>query len=467
MTTIRNQSAPAAPPTRQAGLLAALVLAVAGFQINATMLTPALPDVIERLHTTSGPAGLSQTLFFLFAAIGQVTIARLSDHLGRRRMLLVTLAILIVGEVVCVLAPNIEVFVVGRMLQGISSAAFTLAYLILHESLSPQRFGRALGVITAVNGGIAGVDAVIGGTVADSVGFRGIFLITLVLTAVATAAVHFAVPESRVPASGRMDWRGAALLGIGLTGVLLALNEGGSWGWTSPATLVLLLAGLASLVLFAVVQKRTRDGIIDVSVLASRQVWPLLLTTVFTLAGVFGMLNFTIPLLTQTPGAGYGMSATTSALLFLTPASALGLLAAPLAGQFAPRLGWRRSVLIGAVGTAAAFVPLVLLPQSPWVACAALAALGITYTGYSLTALNGLAVASAPADKPGSLPGLNGACFGVGASLGIAVSSSVVTAATAGGPPTAGAFQAALWSSAVFVALALLTALLIRPATEN
>ena len=93
--------------------------------------------------------------------------------------------------------------------------------------------------------------------------------------------------------------------------------------------------------------------------------------------------------------------------------------------------------------------------------------LGITYTGYSLTALNALAVESAPADKPGSLPGINGACFGVGASLGIAVAASVVTSLTAGGPPTAGAFHAALWSSAGFVALALLTTLLIKSSNVN
>ena len=456
---IRDQVPTTAPP-RHAGLLTALVLAVAGYQINATMLAPALPDVIERLHTTSGPAGLAQTLFFLFAAIGQVIIARLSDYLGRRRMLLVTLAVLLVGEAVCVLAPTIEVFIVGRMLQGISAAAFTLAYLILNENLPPQRFGRSLGIVTAVNGGIAGVDAIIGGTVADTVGFRGIFLISLAVTVVGTAAVLWAVPASPGSGTGSMDWKGAALLGLGLTGVLLALNEGGSWGWTAAPTLALLLGGLAALALFAVVARGNPDAIIDLSALASRRVWPLLLTTICTLSGVFGMLNFTIPLLTQTPGEGYGLSATTSALLFLTPASALGVLAAPLAGHFGPRFGWHRSVLVGCAGTAAAFVPLVLFPQSQWIAFAALAVLGITYTGYSLTALTGLAVQNAPADKPGSLPGLNGACFGIGASLGIAVASSAVTAVS-GGAPTAGAFHAALWTSAAFVAAALLTSLLI------
>ncbi|GAB3297030.1 MFS transporter [Parasphingorhabdus pacifica] len=467
MTTVRDPSPTSAPPVRSTALLTALVLAVAGYQINATMLAPALPNVIERLGTTSGTAGLSQTLFFLFAAIGQVTLARLSDYVGRRRMLLVMLVVALVGELICALAPTIEFFIIGRILQGVSAATFTLAYLTLHESLSPQKFGRALGIITAVNGGIAGVDTIIGGSVADSVGFRGIFLITALITVIAIVAVHFWVPATGV-STGRMDWKGAALLGAGLTGILLALNEGSSWGWSSVVTLGLLIGGVLALVLFAIVERSNRDAIIDTSVLASRRGWPLLLTTIFTLAGVFGMLNFTIPLLTQTAGAGYGLSATMSALLYLTPASALGVIAAPLVGHFSPRIGWRRSVLIGSVGTAAAMVPLVLVPQSPVIVFAALAVLGITYTGYMLTSLSGLAVALAPEDKPGSLPGLTGACFGIGASLGIAVPASVVTAVSGGGPPTADAFHAALLSAGVFVALALMTAPLIKtPKSKN
>lgn len=467
MTTVGAPSPTNALPVRSTALLTALVLAVAGYQINATMLSPALPNVIDSLDTTSGAGGLSQTLFFLFSAIGQVTLARLSDYVGRRRMLLVTLLLALAGELICVLAPNIELFIIGRSLQGVSAATFTLAYLTLHEYLPPRKFGRSLGIITAVNGGIAGIDTVIGGSVADSVGFRGIFLITGLITVIALVAVHFWVPASGT-ATGRMDWTGAALLGAGLTGILLALNEGSSWGWSSVPTLALLIGGVLALALFTVVERGNRNAIIDTSVLASRAGWPLLLTTIFTLAGVFGMLNFTIPLLTQTAGEGYGLSATMSALLYLTPASALGVVAAPLVGHFGPRIGWRRSVLMGAVGTAAALVPLVLVPQSRVVAFAALAALGITYTGYMLTALNGLAVALAPEGKPGSLPGLNGACFGIGASLGIAVAASAVTSTSGDGAPTFDAFHAALWTGGGFVALALITALLITtPKSEK
>ncbi|WP_051579756.1 MFS transporter [Pseudonocardia acaciae] len=441
------------------GLVLALVLAVAAFDINSTMLAPALPDVADRLHTTSGLVGLSQTLFFLLAAVGQVTIARLSDYLGRRRLLLFAVTVLIVGEAACVLAPNITVFLIGRSLQGISAATYTLAYLIMRETLSPERFGRGIGIVTAVGGGIAGIDVIIAGWVADHIGFRGIFVATLVVTVIALVAVYLRVPDTRANGGGTMDWAGAACLGVGLSGLLLALNQGAAWGWSSPFTLALLAVGVLGLVAFPVVEKRVRNPVIDTASLASRQVWPLLATTTFLLAGVFGMLNFTIPLLTQASG-GYGLSATASALLFLTPASLLGVIAAPIAGHFGPRVGWLRSVRIGAVGTAVAFVPLALFAGSPWVAGLALAAFGITFTGYSQTALTGLSVEAAPADKPGSVPGINGACFGLGASLGIAVAANMVSALAGDGPPSFAALQAAVWCSGGFVVLGVLASLL-------
>ncbi|SFT34128.1 Major Facilitator Superfamily protein [Actinopolyspora lacussalsi subsp. righensis] len=458
MTTVRDLRSTSA--SRGTTVLPAMVLAVAGYQVNATMLTPALPDLMERLAVGSGLAGLAQTLFFLLAAVGQVTLTRMSDYWGRRRMLLATLSVLIVGEIVCATAPNIGIFIAGRLIQGVSAATFSLAYLIMHEFFSPARFGRALGIVTATNGGIAGFDAVIGGSIADLVGFRGVFAISLVLSLIALWAVYRTVPETPIASRGTMDWRGVALLAAGLTGIVLGLNQSGKWGWDSPATLGLLLAGLILLVGFLLAQRHSRDAVIDVSTLASRGVWPLLLTTTFTLAAAFGLLNFTIPLLAQTPDAGFGMSATLSALLFLTPASALGLVVAPIAGHFAPRFGWRRSVLLGSVGTTAVLAVLAIGPTSMWLVGGVLALLGITYTGYGLTTLTGLAVRNSPADKPGALPGLNGACFGVGASMGIAVASGAVTTFAADGP-TQLAFRAALLTALGFGVLALVSSLFI------
>ncbi|MBZ4018489.1 MFS transporter [Streptomyces purpurogeneiscleroticus] len=467
-------------------MLPALVLAVLGYQINATMLSPALPDIARRLDTSSSLVGLSQTLFFLLAAVGQVTLARLSDYRGRKPVMLLCGVLLIIGNLACALAPDISVYLAGRILQGVSAAMFSLSFLTLNDLLSPAAFGRAAGIISAVNGGFAGIDAIVGGQLADTVGFRAIFLGGLVLSVVGTLAVARYVPAVPPKATGTMDWLGAGLLALGLSGVLIGLAQGAGWGWTSPATLGCVLGGLAALAAFVLVQRSRSAGgagngadsgtgaararitpVIDIRLLASRRAWPLLLTVTLTLAGAFGALALTIPLFTQDPLAGYGLSATRSALLYSTPAAAIGVIGAPLAGYFGPRIGWRRVALIGSAGSLLAFAVAVPFRSEPWVLFGALAVLGLTYNGISITALNGLAVVSAPKDQQGALTGLTGACFGVGASLGTALASGLITSAGTDGVTGAAAYTGAFVAALALLALAMASALAIRRVPEG
>ncbi|MET7617508.1 MFS transporter [Streptomyces sp. NPDC005408] len=445
------------------GMLLAMVLAVLGYQINATMLSPALPDVIERLGTTTAAAGLSQTLFFLMAAIGQVTLARLSDQRGRKPMMVVCAFVLIAGNLLCVFAPNIEIFIAGRILQGMSAAMFTLAFLTLNQLLTPAGFGKAAGIVTAVNGGLAGIDAIAGGQIADTIGFRGIFVCSTLIAVAGLFGVRKYVPD--VPpttADARFDSRGIAALSIGLTGILVGLAQGASWGWASPLTLGFLLGGLAALVLFVVSQKSAANPVIDIEVLASRRAWPLLITTVCTLGGAFGAVALTIPLFSQDARVGLGLSAVTAAVLFLTPIQLIGVISAPLTGRLGPKIGWRRIVVTGAVANFAIFVFATFFLNNAWTLVASLAALGVTYGGFMLTGLNGLAVTTAPKDKPGSLSGLNGACFGIGASLGIAIASAMITAGSDAQGPTEAGYQHAMYAALTLLAIGVVTSLLIQ-----
>ncbi|MGW0735226.1 MFS transporter [Streptomyces sp. NPDC002851] len=449
--------------TGRGGMLFAMVLAVLGYQINATMLSPALPDVIDRLGTTTALAGLSQTLFFLMAAVGQVTLARLSDKLGRKQIMIFCAWILLVGNVLCILAPNIELFIAGRILQGASAAMFTLSFLTLNQLLTPAGFGRAAGIITAVNGGLAGVDAIAGGHIADTIGFRGIFVFSLLIGVAGLILVKKSVPQ--VEASnphGRFDTRGIIALSLGLTGILVGLSQGGTWGWSSPTSLAFLGGGLLAMVFFVLSQRSAEDPVIDIELLASRRAWPLLLTTVCTLAGVFSAIAMTIPVFAQDGGVGLGMSAVLCATLLLTPIQLIGVVSAPLTGRLGPRIGWRTVVVAGAMANFVIFVFAAFFLHDMVVMVAALALLGVTYGGFMLTGLNGLAVSTSPKDKPGSLSGLNGACFGIGVSLGIAVASAMMTAGSNAQGVTEAGYQNAMYASLAFLAIGVVSSLLIR-----
>ncbi|UGY91308.1 MFS transporter [Streptomyces gobiensis] len=468
MSVMDGRTRPGSDLAGRYGMLTAMVLAVLGYQINATMLSPALPDVIDRLGTTTAAAGLSQTLFFLMAAIGQVTLARLSDGLGRKPMMIVCAVILIIGNVLCVFAPSIEIFIVGRVLQGVSAAMFTLSFLALNQLLTPAGFGKAAGIITAINGGLAGIDAIAGGHIADTIGFRGIFVVSTLIAIAGLIGVHRAVPDMPPAArDSKLDSRGVIALSLGLTGVLVGLAQGSTWGWTSGLTLLFLIGGLAAMVAFVLLQRSGANPIIDIEVLASRRAWPLLLTTVCTLGGAFGAIALTIPLFSQDARVGLGLTALAAAVLFLTPIQLIGVISAPYTGRIGPRIGWRRIVVTGAVCNVVIFAFATVFLHSTWVLFTALAALGVTYGGFMLTGLNGLAVTSSPKDKPGSLSGLNGACFGIGASLGIAIASALIAAGSDSQGVTEAGYTNAMYAALALLVIGLAAALLIEKPAER
>ncbi|HSZ51499.1 MAG TPA: MFS transporter [Caulobacteraceae bacterium] len=447
---------------RALALVAALALGALSYQVNATMVTPVLPQIATAMRTSIARVSEVSSLFFLAGAIAGVVLARWSDFVGRRLALIAVMVALSAGTLVCVFATNLPMLLVGRILQGASSAAYPLAYMILRESLRAEIFGLALGAITAVNGGAGGVDGYVGGLLGEHLGFRSVFVAILGIALLALATVAAVVPKSvRPPSAGKMDWRGAAILSIALVALNLFVSEGSTRGWASPAALGALLGAAAAFAAFTMIERAQASPLIATHHLRSRQVWPVLATTVLTLSGVFAVINFTVVLLSQDRAVGYGLGAATAALMFLSPTAIVGVVSAPVAGWLAARRGWIRMLRIGLLLSVLLLVLIASAPRSLPVVLISVALLGLTYNGLALTALNGLGVLLSPSEAPAALPGLNGAAFGIGAGLGIGL-----VAPFAGAKSLTG-YTDALWISAGVTALALLASAFIRPRPEQ
>ncbi|WGW11620.1 MFS transporter [Saxibacter everestensis] len=442
--------------SRAALLITALVVAVLSFQLNASMITPALPQIGEYFGANAGSVGQVQSMFFLAGAISGPIMGRWSDFIGRRTALLLVLAVMAAGTILCIAAPTLPLLVAGRFLQGVSSAVFALAYIVLNENLNAGIFGTSVGILAAVNGGVGGVDGYFGGLMAETFGFRSIFVVVLILTAIAVGCVIKVVPGGRPSGSrGGMDWWGAGALSLFLVAITYFVSRGSTAGWADPGTLALLAAAAASFAAFWLIEKKRSHPLIAVHHLRSRQVWPVIATTVLTLAGIFAIINFTVVLLSQDDTNGFGLSSSISALLFLTPAALIGVFAAPLAGWIADRRGWIGTLRVGTALSLAGAAAAALFADNQWAVFAAIAFLGIFYNGFFLTAINGLSVLLSPKDAPGTLPGINGASFGIGASLG------VVIVAPFAGLGTSGGYVAALWISVGITAIAFIVSLFV------
>ncbi|WP_344882109.1 MFS transporter [Zhihengliuella alba] len=451
---------PAGP--RAVVLVSALLLGVLSFQLNASMVTPALPDIARHFGVGADSVAQVQSLFFLAGAISGPLMGRWSDFIGRRRALLIVIAVMAAGTVLCLVAPTLELLLAGRFLQGFSSAIFALSYIVMQENLSRRAFGTAVGVLASVNGGVAGFDGYLGGLMTESLGFRSIFWVILGLAAVAAVAVLRVVPAKHAQAAtGRMDWWGAALLSAFLIALTYFVNAGSDAGWGSPRALALLAATAVAFAAFILVERRRTSPLIAVHHLRSRPVWTVVACTVLTLAGIFAIMNFTIVVLSQDGEHGFGLAPSTAALLYLTPAALIGVFAAPLAGWLTARIGWVTTLRLGSGFTLLVAATAAVFVEDRWIVLAAVAALGITYNGFFLTAINGLSALLSPKEAPGTLPGINGASFGIGASLGVVLVAPAVAGAEEGG------YAPALWISVAIAAAAFAVALLVPKPTSD
>lgn len=448
-------------------LMFALLAACIAFQLNASMLSPALVTMGEELQTDQASIGLSQTWFFTTAALFSLFLPRLSDIVGRKRILVIMLVLTAAGSVVAALAPNIGWLFVGRIIQGISGPTVPMCLIMLRSAVTDQRrYGTMMGLILAVNGGVAGVDSFLGGYMAENFGFRSIFWFMVVLSVLAAVAVWWKTSETKPQAGTTMDWRGVFFIVVAVGALLTALNEAaGLVGAYSTSTLVLslvlLIVAIAAFAAFWATEKRAKQPMVEIVHLRRRSTWAPLLTTVLTMTGIFAVINGIVPAYVQAAAPGFGVGPTETALLILTPYALLGWIFGPLSGRLAPVLGYTRVLRIGMIGSVAALLLILFLGMDSLpMMIVGTALLGIMYAGTANIMLNGLGVVLSPPGNPGFLPGMNAGAFNLGAGLSFLVLPAVLVGTASLG---AHASYLAVIVTGLVITLAALAASLLIP----
>lgn len=418
-----------------AALMTALLAACVAFQLNASMLSPALVTMGKELNADQAVIGLSQTWFFTAAALFSLFLPRLSDIIGRKKVLLGMMLLMAVGSVIAALAPDVTWLFVGRIIQGISGPTVPLCLIMLRSAVSnPRKYGTLMGLITAVNGGVAGLDSFVGGYFAEHYGFRSIFWLMVVLALVATALIAFLATESKPAAGTTMDWLGVFFIVIAVGALLTALNEGAKLvGAFSTGTLLLslflIVVAVAAFYAFWRTEQRSKAPMVETVHLRQRATWAPLLTTTLTMTGIFAVINGIVPAFVQAADPGFGVGPTEMSLLILTPYALLGWLFGPLSGRLAPVWGYTKVLRIGLAGSvvALAIIAFFGLNSLPMMIVGTVL-LGIMYAGTVNIMLNGLGVVLSPAGNPGFLPGMNAGAFNLGAGLSFLILPAVLVA---------------------------------------
>lgn len=448
-------------------VMTALLVACFAFQLNASMLSPALVLMEKELNTTAAMIGLTQTVFFTAAALFSLFLPRLGDMIGRRKLLTSMMVLTAVGCVISALAGvtgSVALLFIGRTIQGVAGPTVPLCLIMLRVAVpDPKRYGTLMGVITAINGGIAGVDAIAGGWLAQNFGFDSVFWTMAVIAVIAAFAVRFLTDESTVDQPQPMDWLGTFYLVVAVGSALIAINEiaklqNANW----LVVIGLIIAAAIFFVLFWRQEGNTEHPLVTRHYLSSRSTWALLLTTVLTMTGIFAIMNGIVPSIAQDTKFGAGLGADVVSFWTLTPYALAGLVMGPVAGTLAGRFGYRRVLRYGLIGAliSLAILMFTMNGAAAWVLLLVSILAGLTYAGTVNIMLNGLGIVLSPSDNPGYLPGLNAGAFNLGAGISFAVLYAVMTSLGGG----YGGHLGAIITGAVLLLLALGTSFLIPKA---
>ncbi|GHG87189.1 MFS transporter [Streptomyces lanatus] len=371
-------------------VLWAAVLTLANVLADVVIGSPmmVLPQLLD--HFDTDQAAWLNASAMLAGAIWSPLLAKSSDIFGKRRILIATLALACAGALVCLAAPNVWIFLVGRFLQGAAFAAVFLTVALVRQICSTRVAMAVVGLVTSGSSVVGIIEPFLMQPVIDVFGYRSVFIVAALLAAAAALCVRSFLPESPVRTSGRIDVRGALLLGGGLGAVLAYASLGSDLGWLSGGMIALLLAGAAALAGWVFLALRVDEPIIDIRALGG----PILLTLLALVlaAGSFRSMLQLTGIIAQVPadlGLGYGLGdGEAVAVLLATPNLGIvigGMCAGWLAGRFGPALPLLGGIAVGVLGTLAMLAGVSALPVA--IACGALlgiAAGAIGASGYNL-----------------------------------------------------------------------------------
>jgi EmrB/QacA subfamily drug resistance transporter len=312
--------------------------------LDSTVVTLALPDMQRDLGATAEELQWVLNAYLLTLAVLVVTAGRLGDVFGRRRLFLLGLLVFTGGLVVAATAGGMEVLIVARVIQGLGGAAMlTLSLAIVSEAFDESQRPRALGVWAGVSALALSVGPILGGLLVDSLSWRWVFWIGVPPLLFGLLVTARAARETRDEhADPHVDVAGLAALTVGLAGVVLALVQGGDWGWGSAQTLVVGALGVAGLVAFTALEPRVRAPIVEFDLFENR---PYLgaSAAAFCLVGCWWGVIFYFPQYLQEV---LGYSAIASGALVL-PITAPMAVISPLAPQLIARVGVRALMTLG------------------------------------------------------------------------------------------------------------------------
>lgn len=412
---------PSARPPLQLGLVGALWMAEVTGSFETAMILAALKALIADFGDPALVGWLITGYLVVGAGLAAV-VGRLGDIFGRRKVLVIVLAVGAAGSLVSALSSTFAMLLAGRIIQGATAVILPLVIGLARENVAAPRVPMAIGLMTsgASLGTAAGL--VLGGLIVDTWSWHGVFFASAALCLVSIVAIMAAVPPSQPhPPKGPVDWLSGILFAPGVALMLLYATLGPKRGWSEPISLACLLAGILLLAEWVRRSLTSPSPLLSLRVFRNRAIAVVSLSSV---AVSLGALQITVifTILLQAPtwtGIGLGLSATVAGLVKL-PSNLTSTLAGPFGGWLTGRGGGRTAMIVGGVLTAFGWVCVIVDTSSVPLVIAELIVISFGTTMLFSVAPTILAQASPPhrvSEIAGMVGVIRSLFMGVGAQL--------------------------------------------------
>jgi EmrB/QacA subfamily drug resistance transporter len=440
---------------------ATLIVVLSGlFAVSATItvLVVSLDTIATDLNTDTSTINWALTGPMLAFGVVGPAFGKAGDLWGHKRLFLLGLLGASIFAALTAVAWNATTMILFRTLSATAgSATGPAAMAFINRMFEPEERVRPLGFWSFTTAGAPVLGVVLGAPIVESVGWRVIFVVQAPLLALALLVAWRLLPETDRQANVKFDLRGSAVLGIGATSLLLAINRGHSWGWTSAPVLALLIVGVSGLWVFFRVERAAEAPLLPMRWLRTRNVvFPTLSQALINFAYMGGF--FAVPQLLEK-----GLDYSTSHIGWLIIARPLTFsIVAAAASIITLRIGERSS---GVIGASATIISMFVLSSVGVGSSDVVIVVGLALTGVGLgvagPAMTGLLSSAVDPEDIGTAAAFQQLMTQLGAVAGTTIMTMVHESTLSRG--VVESFGYALWVGAFAAFLGLIAALRVKP----
>lgn len=410
---------------RKWGVLIAVGAGTYMSALDISVVNTVLPIVNKTFNSDIATVEWVVIIYLLLVSGMLPGFGRLGDLRGHKPVYIGGFILFIASSLLCAISPTILALIGARAFQSIGASMLSAnSPAILTKTFPANQRGRALGLMATMTylGLITGPS--LGGWLAEYYGWRSVFYINLPVGLIALLlSIWFIQKDAPEKIAERFDWAGALTFLGGLVSLLLALNRGHDWGWTSPAILGLFACAIVLLGVFLWIESRVRAPMLDLSLFRIRSFSTSISSAVLNYVCVYSIV-FLMPFyLIQ----GRGLSPSQAGLL-LTAQPIVMAIVAPISGTLSDTIGAR---IPGVTGMGILALGLFLLSRLNIASPPSMVALSLAVCGLGIGTFispnNSSLMGSAPRHRQGIAAGMLATARNVGMVLGVGLAGAIFT----------------------------------------